>query len=101
MIDLSRETAVSLGQATRVLPPGRNGRPVHISTLVRAITKGVNGHKLEALRVGKRWVTSVEAIQRWAEAQTPGPDAPPHARSSIVRSSANHRADRRLTELGM
>jgi len=37
--------------------------------------------RLEALRMGSRWITSVEAIQRFAEALTPGAQPapkPPH-----------------------
>jgi uncharacterized protein DUF1580 len=70
-IDLGTERVVSLTQAARLLPPGRNGRPVHVSTLVRAIVRGNRqGVRLEALRLGSRWFTSTEAIQRWCERQT-------------------------------
>src|SRR4051812_43059512 len=96
MIDLRTETLINLNQATRRLPPSRNGRPVHISTLVRAITRGKNGNKLEALRFGKRWVTSIEAIQRWAEAQTPERIAQPQDRTLATVARDDRNADRRL-----
>jgi hypothetical protein len=76
MIELRNETVISLSAAAAMLPPGRRGRPVSISCVFRWITKGVrlpSGEVvyLEALRVGGRWLTSVEALQRFAERQTP------------------------------
>ena len=72
-IDLKTETPIGLGQAARVLPPGRGGRPVHISSLVRAILAG----ELEALRFGRRWVTTVEAVQQWDESRARAAGAGP------------------------
>src|SRR5438132_849803 len=83
--------------AARLLPPGRNGRNVHVSTIVRAIIKG----QLEALRVGSRWVTSVEALQRWAERQTAEMGGKTPSRTRSGRIEADESADRRLEELGM
>jgi hypothetical protein len=62
-IDLRDQPLINLKQAQAVIPPGRNGRPIHYTTLRRAIVAG----ELEALRIGHRWVTTVEAIQRWGE----------------------------------
>ena len=55
------EQKIDLRQATRLLGP--NGRPTHLSTVVRAIIKGIklqSGDRvfLEALRFGGRWITS-------------------------------------------
>jgi hypothetical protein len=101
MIDLKTETPINLRQAARLLPSGRKGRPVHVSTLVRAITRGANGCKLEALRLGKQWVTTVEALQRWGEAQTPASCNQPRNRTSVARTRDGERAARRLEELGI
>jgi hypothetical protein len=95
IIDVRREAPAYLGR-------GRNGRPPHISFLVRAIKHGINGHKLEALRVGSRWLTSVEALQRWAERQTPGTaSAAGGPTPSPRRQEVAERADRELDRLGL
>jgi Protein of unknown function (DUF1580) len=67
--------------------------------LIRAITKGVNGHKLEALRVGSRWLTSIQAIQRWLELQTHGPGTATGT-SATGRGKAAELAERELDRLG-
>jgi hypothetical protein len=76
MIDLSTESTLSLAQAAHQLPPGRGGRPVHFSCVLRWITTGAPGPdgtrvRLEAVRVGGRWITSREALQRFCERLTP------------------------------
>jgi hypothetical protein len=79
MIDLLRENSISLTEAAGLVPPGRRGRPTHLSTLLRWIKPGVRGVRLEAVRLGGRWVTSREALQRFADRLTAaqaGPTAP-------------------------
>jgi hypothetical protein len=76
MIDIASETTLSLTQAARLLPPGRRGQPVTLSCLLRWVLEGAKAPdgarvRLEALRVGGRWITSREAIQRFAVALTP------------------------------
>src|SRR5262245_48947927 len=75
-IDLTTEVTISLSQAARLLPPGRRGRPVTLSCLLRWVLSGIKAHSgevvcLEALRLGGRWITSREALQRFAERLTP------------------------------
>ena len=50
MIKLSN--SLSLPQAAKRLPPGRNGRPVSISTLVRWITRGLLGPDSKLVHLG-------------------------------------------------
>lgn len=76
MIDLRNETPLSLNAATRLLPAGRNGRPVSLSCIFRWITEGILAPdgtrvRLEASRLGGRWLTTFEAIERFADRQTP------------------------------
>ena len=66
MIDLEREHLISLAQAAKLRPAGRQGRPTHVSTVYRWISRGVRGHRLEAIRLGGAWYTSVSALQRFA-----------------------------------
>lgn len=102
-IDFQSETLIDAArQGPEHLPPSRNGRPVHSSFLIRAITKGINGVRLEAVRVGSRWITSVEALQRWAERQTSAylSGEQPTKRSVAQRQRAAERADRELRRRG-
>ncbi len=74
MINLAN--SLSLPQAAKRLPPSRNGRPVSTSTLVRWILHGLLGPdgeivRLEAVRLGSRWVTDEGALQRFVERLTP------------------------------
>src|SRR5262245_53624302 len=105
---LLAETLVGLCEAARRLPPGRGGRPVSFSCVLRWITDGVSGPdgrrvKLEGVRVGGRWLTSEEALARWAERLTPRLDAeraaPP--RPAAQRRRAGERAARELDRIGI
>jgi hypothetical protein len=75
MIDLTGESILSLKEAAKILPSFRSGRPVSFACVWRWVQKGcraTNGRKvkLEALRLGSRWITSREALQRFAEQLT-------------------------------
>src|SRR5829696_7680577 len=56
------------------IPGHRGGTHLNGSTIFRFITRGksVNGEviRLEAVRVGDRWLTSLEALARFAERLT-------------------------------
>jgi hypothetical protein len=105
MIDLSSETIISLRQGARDLPPARRDRPVTISCLLRWILDGVETPTgrvhLEAIRLGGRWLTSREALQRFAERLTPErKDAPVTHRSTAARDKASARAEAELQRRG-
>jgi hypothetical protein len=71
MIDLIREKPLTFSQAARLIPSGMgDSGPAHVSTIYRWAQKGQDGVRLEAVRLGGRWVTSAEAIQRFVEAVT-------------------------------
>ena len=107
MIDLSKETPLSLTQAARLLPPGRGDRPVTLSCLLRWILRGARAPsgqlvRLEAVRIGGRWVTSREALQRFAEALTPSfENASPAPRPPSSRQRASERAAKQLQKMGI
>jgi hypothetical protein len=107
MIDTTCETLISLPEAGRLLPPGRRGKRPTLSCILRWIMLGVrkpHGEivRLEALRVGGRWVTSREALQRFAQALTPRfGDAAPVQRSPAARRRAAARAARALEQAGI
>lgn len=107
MIDLTNETPLSLNQAARLLPPGRGDRPVTLSCLLRWILRGARAPsgefvRLEGVRVGGRWITSREALQRFAEALTPRlGHTPPSPRTPTARQRASQRAAAELERLGI
>jgi hypothetical protein len=108
MIDTTTETLLSLSQAARALPSSRGGRPVTLSCVLRWVLDGVrlpSGEvvRLEALRIGGRWLTSQEAIQRFAERLTPRLDGEPAPtpRTPAARRRASERAARELEAAGI
>jgi hypothetical protein len=108
MIDLATEQTFPLPEAARYLPKGRRGRPVHFTTLLRWVLDGVvspagDRVRLEALRLGSKWITSREALQRFVEAQTPAVDGAetPALRTPTRRQKASDRAARELERLGI
>lgn len=109
MLDLTTEAPIPLAEAAKIVPPGRAGKKTHLSTLLRWIVHGAkdpagNLIKLEALRLGGRWMTSREALQRFAERLTPPLDAVPRAeapRPPSARSKAAERAGRELERIGI
>jgi hypothetical protein len=66
---------MSLSGVGRQFPGHRGGPAVDPSTVFRWVTKGlsVGGRtvKLEAIRVGHRWLTSSQAVARFVAALTP------------------------------
>jgi hypothetical protein len=104
------EHKIDLHQTTRLL--GTNGKPTHISTALRAITKGIkasSGNRvfLEALRIGGRWVTSREAVERFTARLTVAAlrEAPkaatPAIRTTRQRQRELARVRRELAEAGL
>jgi hypothetical protein len=103
MIDTTTESLISLPEALKFLPPGRRNKRPHLSTLIRWINDGVNGIHLEAVRLGGRWVTSREAIQRFCERLTPALDraAAEIPRAPAARQRASEKAGRQLEKIGI
>jgi len=81
----------------------------HFSTVYRWILRGMPGPdgqriKLEAVRLGRAWLTSKEALKRFADALTPKPDEHgniPPPRTHRARQKASERAARQLEEAGI
>jgi hypothetical protein len=108
MTDILSESTLSLTQAARRLPPGRGNRPVSLSCVLRWVLDGAKAPdgtriKLEALRLGGRWVTSAEALRRFAEALTPqaGSTPNPKVRTPTARQKAIERAEKVLEKAGI
>jgi hypothetical protein len=108
MLNVSSESTISLTQAARLLPPGRRGRPVSLSCVLRWVLTGATGPsgervRLEAVRLGGRWLTSREALQRFAERLTPRLDGDPAPvpRTPGRRGRASERAAEALDRIGI
>jgi hypothetical protein len=108
VIDLTTESILSLSQAAALLPPGRGGVRPTLSCIVRWILKGAKSPsgervRLEGIRLGGRWITSREALQRFAERLTPQLDnnVIPPPRSLSKRQRTSERAARELDRMGI
>jgi hypothetical protein len=106
-IDVRRERLIGLRQLAEHVPPLRKGHPVNPSTLFRWIHDGVkldDGSvvRLEGLRLHGRWLSSLEALQRFLLAQTPTLDEPgPLPRTPTARRRASDRAAAELDRIGI
>jgi hypothetical protein len=109
-IDVTSESTLTLDQAAALLPPGRNGAHPTLGCMLRWVLDGANAVgpdgkptgeriRLEAIRMGGRWLTSREALNRFADRLTPRLDgqAPtPDTRSPTKRRRASDHADDEL-----
>ena len=66
MIELCSETLIPIREAPRHLPKRPTGKRIHISACYRWISRGVQGVRLEAIKIGGSTYTSTEALQRFA-----------------------------------
>ena len=111
MLDITKETPISLTEATKILPP-IDGRRLHVSSVWRWARKGIGGITLEYVRVGGRVCTSAEAISRFVNAlaaldgvpaaRTPVPQSPAtRKRSASQRAKDIQRAEGELAKAGI
>lgn len=108
MLDVLNEDSMTLAEAGRLLPHGPGGKLVHRSTLLRWITRGVTAVdgsrvRLEAAKLGDRFVTSRQAVVRFMEALTPALDSEPapSPRTPQQRRRAVERAGKKLEGIGI
>ena len=77
--------------------PRLDGKRIAISTLWRWATKGCRGVKLEARRLGGRFVTSLEAVDRFsaklAELDAAPRSPQPQPESSTIGTSGKRRSE--------
>jgi hypothetical protein len=103
------EHRIELGEAARLL--GTEQRPASLAKMSRAIGRGIKAEtgervKLEAVRTGACWITSVEAVRRFVSALTAAAtgetglaETTPHA-SSRRREHEKAAAEAEATALG-
>lgn len=109
MIDFQNEHLLSLSEAARSIP-AIDGRRPHPSTLFRWMVSGIRGGvRLEHARIGRRMVTSKEALQRFIDAvseapapqHTPAPAPAPKRRTEKQRARDIAAAKKRLAVAGV
>jgi hypothetical protein len=90
---------LSLSAAGRLFPGHRGGKSVAPSTVFRWVTKGLRTTagrvvRLEAARVGGRWLTSNPALARFVAALTKDAVPTESPLTPPCNPSARHRASR-------
>lgn len=93
-----REQTLSLSAAARTIAEMTGSRAPHVSTIYRWCTRGVRGAdgtpvQLGYVRIGRRHITSREAIERWAAALASCSDG-----SMSIKSEADDEAARKELE---
>ena len=107
-MSILEENVISLHEAAAVFPGRQPGKKLAFSTVWRWALKGIRAAtgetvRLEAARLGARWVTSKEAIHRFSAALTPsiGGAEPLPTRTPTARQRAADRAAERLEAAGI
>jgi hypothetical protein len=111
MIDINSEEVFPLRDATEIVPSNRRDKegkpkPVSFQCILRWVEEGSIGPdgervKLEAIRLGNRWLTSREALQRFAERLTPAPQTPATKRTVKQARTRCERAAQELERQGV
>src|SRR5690242_14240640 len=78
--------------------PTRNGKPVHLATVHRWATRGLDGRKLRTVRFGGAMATTVAWLWEFFGG---GPPSAPPLQTSASRRRAIARAERELAEAGI
>ena len=72
MIDIEKDDLLTIDQVVRLLPRSKRGKKKNKATVRRCINPGLKcGRKLEAIKLGREWVTSVKALQDFRERREP------------------------------
>ncbi|MBP3956853.1 DUF1580 domain-containing protein [Gemmata sp. G18] len=110
LTEIQAGDGLSLARAGRLFPGHRGGVAVDPSTVFRWVTAGARGTngdrvKLEAVRVGGRWLTSHAAVARFvtvltAVSEQPVAVPPSVTRSSNTRRKTAERAAEKLKQMG-
>ncbi len=82
---LNGERLLTLTEAAKTLPR-LNGKKIATTTLWRWATQGIRSIRLETRRIGRRVVTSVEALDRFTAALA---DLPPETRPRYQKRREN------------
>lgn len=100
MIDIVKEKLIRIEDVRDYLPSSRRGKKLGKAVNFRWAGRGVRGVVLETIRCGGSRLTSVEAIQRFVEAQNQSPRTTPNADARKVAARAQQ-ATAALSKLGV
>ena len=101
MINIHDEELLTLSGAAKRLPNGRAGKPVHVATLHRwASPGGLQGVRLETIKVGGIRYTSAEALERFIT-KCSADNALREPQSTRQRQRAFDQAERELESAGI
>jgi hypothetical protein len=110
MIDIATEKLLAVEDIPHYVPCSlKTGRRISDVTAWRWITRGISGVRLDALRLGKRWFTSQEALGRFgaelaacSRSDTPSSGAADStSKSNTVANLAHDRAMAELAAQGL
>lgn len=101
MINIHNEELLTLSGAAKRLPHGRAGKPVHVATIHRwASPGGLQGVRLETIKIGGVRYTSAEALERFI-AKCSADDARQEPQSTRQRQRAIATAAAELERAGI
>jgi hypothetical protein len=106
-MSILNENLLTLHDAARLLPSNRAGKRVNFSTIWRWALRGVRAIdgrvvRLEAARVGGRWITSRQALERFSAALTPTNEAGAEPiRTPTAQRKASNAAKAKLEKMGI
>ena len=99
MSNILNETRMSPAALARHLQARDASRPIHVSTIIRWITRGIGGERLQAVRLGGRWVTSLEALDRFVARLTAGTAASATNPPAAAEAAQDRHADQTLSSV--
>lgn len=100
MIEIDREELIPLRQLAKFVPSGRiEGKPVHIATVYRWATTGIDGVVLETVLIGGIRFASRAALMRFVQERNGGklPVLQPPSRDPIRERRTKHLLDKHLS----
>jgi hypothetical protein len=100
-INIHAESVVTFHDLVKRILPANGGKRVHIGTPHRWRTQGLRGVRLEAIKVGGRWCTSLQALERFFDVLSRGAGLPtPTQAGDTCVTGASAESLRKLQEEG-
>jgi hypothetical protein len=100
-INIHAESVVTFPDLVKRILPANGGKRMHIGTPHRWRTQGLRGVRLEAIKVGGRWCTSLQALERFFDVLSRGAGLPnPTQDSGTSTTGASAESLRKLREEG-
>lgn len=97
MIDAMKDPLIPLANVAAKFP-APSGKRRSMSSLIRWVKKGVDGVRLEAVRVGGSWYTTEEAVNRFIQSPEQCKAA---AETNEAQTESHKRATAKLAAAGL